>query len=78
MDAKQLAELAMEVDMGDPIDFGMIPIKEEDAFLDIAEQVIGIMQSYNPIDRQYVAMAAMTKLLVENFVLNVQLMSQGE
>jgi hypothetical protein len=74
MNVHQLAALAREVENGDPIDWGMIPIKEEDAYLQMAEQVVEMMKSYNPADRQTVALAAITKLLVENFVLNYHLM----
>lgn len=69
--AKDLAELAQEYDIGDPIDWGMLNVKEDDAYLMIAEQVVEIMRrSENP---ELVATIAMTKLLVENFVLNLQL-----
>jgi hypothetical protein len=73
MNVKQLAELAREIENGDPIDWGMIPVKEEDAYLKMAEQVIEMMKAHNPVDRQNIALAAITKLLVENFVLNYQL-----
>ncbi len=75
MNVEQLAQLAREVENGDPIDWGMIPVREEDAYLKMAEQVLEMMKSYNPADRQHVALAAITKLLVENFVLNYQLAS---
>jgi hypothetical protein len=69
--AKDLAELAQEYDIGDPIDWGMLNVKEDDAYLMIAEQVVEIMRrSDNP---ELVATIAMTKLLVENFVLNLRL-----
>jgi hypothetical protein len=69
--AKDLAELAQEYDIGDPIDWGMLNVKEDDAYLMIAEQVVEIMRrSENP---ELVATIAMTKLLVENFVLNLRL-----
>jgi hypothetical protein len=74
MNVDQLIELAREVENGDPIDWGMIPIKEEDAYRQMAEQVLEMMKSHNPADRQTVALASITKLLVENFVLNYHLM----
>lgn len=77
MNVEQLAELAREVENGDPIDWGMIPIREEDAYRQMAAQVIEMMKMHNPIDRQQVALAAITKLLVENFVLNYQLMEKN-
>ena len=77
MNVDQLVSLAREVENGDPIDWGMIPIKEEDAYRRMAEQVLEMMKAYNPVDRQPVALAAITKLLVENFVLNYQLMEKN-
>lgn len=66
-----LAELAQEFELSDPIDWGLLPIREEDAYLLIAENVVNIMN--NSDDRELVCMVAMTKLLVENFALNLQL-----
>ena len=77
MNVDQLVELAKEVERGDPIDWGMIPIKEEDAYRQMAVQVLEMMKVYNPVDRQQIALAAITKLLVENFVLNYQLMEKN-
>ena len=77
MNIEQLAELAREVENGDPIDWGMIPIREEEAYRQMATQVLEMMKSYNTVDRQRVALAAITKLLVENFVLNYQLMEKN-
>lgn len=69
--AKDLVELAQEYDIGDPIDWGMLNVKEDEAYLMIAEQVVEIMRrSDNP---ELIATVAMTKLLVENFVLNLRL-----
>jgi hypothetical protein len=75
MNVQELVLLAREVENGDPIDWGMIPIDEEVAYTRMAEQVIEMMKSYNPADRQAVALASIVKLLVENFVLNYQLAS---
>jgi hypothetical protein len=66
-----LAELAQEFELSDPIDWGLLPIREEDAYLLIAENVVNIMN--NSDDPELVCMVAMTKLLVENFALNLQL-----
>lgn len=76
MNIDQLVELAKEGEKEDPIDWGMIPIDEDTAYRNMAEQVLEMMKSYNPADRQAVALAAITKLLVENFVLNYQLMNR--
>jgi hypothetical protein len=66
-----IAELAQEFELSDPIDWGLLPIREEEVYLFIAENVCNIMNSSD--DKELVAVTAMTKLLVENFVLNLQL-----
>jgi hypothetical protein len=76
MNVEQLVTLAREVENGDPIDWGMMQIKEEDAYHQMAQQVLEMMKSYTPSDRQAVSMAVITKLLVENFVLNYQLLTR--
>ena len=70
-DPKVLAELAQEYELSDPIDWGMLHVREEDAYGIIAEQVAQILNTSG--DPAQVAAIAMTKLLVENFVLNLQL-----
>lgn len=70
---RQLAQLAMESDAVDPIDWGMLNIKEQDAFLMMASNVLQQIESVPEDQRAVVAMATMTKLLVENFVLNLRL-----
>ena len=69
----QLAELAMESEMTDPIDWGMLQISERDAYVMMASNVIEQLESVNDEERPVVAMATITKLLVENFVLNLRL-----
>lgn len=73
----QLADLAMHADLSDPIDWGLLNLKEEDVFLMIATQVLEMMQK-NPEEQQLtVALASITKLTVENFVLTLRLHGQG-
>lgn len=76
VNSKELADLAREVETGDPIDWGMLLVKEEEVYISIADDVISMMKTYNPADREFIAMAACTKLIVENFVLNLKLRDQ--
>lgn len=64
-----LVELAKEVENEDPIDWGMLSIDEDTAYRIIASQVLEI---YNNND-QLTMLASITKLIVENFVLNLKL-----
>lgn len=65
----QLVELAKEVESEDPIDWGMLAVDEDSAYRLIASQVIEL---YNSND-QITMLASITKLIVENFVLNLKL-----
>jgi hypothetical protein len=68
----KLVELAKEVENEDPIDWGMLSIDEDTAYRIIASQVLEI---YNTND-QLTMLASITKLIVENFVLNMKLMQK--
>ena len=77
LSAKELARAAMLVEMGDPIDWGMLSIREEDAYLMMSNQVIEILQKFPQEDQFVVAVASLTKMLVESFVLNTQLLQMA-
>ena len=70
---EQLADLAMHIDEVEPIDWGMLSIKEEDAFLMMAQQVLETLRDTDDEKQLIVAAASLTKLTVENFILNTQL-----
>lgn len=70
---KQLASLAMEAEIADPIEWGELAISEQNAYEMMAANVISQIESVAEDQRPIVAMATITKLLVENFVLNVKL-----
>lgn len=70
-----VAELAQEVDKEDPIDFGMLQIDEESVWHYMAANVI---DAYLPqSDNKLVMMAVITKLIVDNFVLNAKLLNDA-
>lgn len=68
-----LVELAKECDLSDPIDFEFLDIKEDDAFKLMAAHVIEILNKNGRETSLEVIAAVCTKLLVENFVLNLKL-----
>jgi len=70
---EQLAQIAQEGEMVNPIDWGELSVKEQQAFELMASQVLDQMEAVPEDQRAIVAMATMTKLLVENFVLNLRL-----
>jgi len=70
-------ELIKEIELADPIDWGMLRIDEEDATRLIASSVIEhYEENIKPMteaDREYVVISSIAKLTLENFVLNVKL-----
>ena len=68
-----IAQTAQEVEMGDPIDWGMLSISEESAYQMMAS---GLYEQFlnTPVeDRELMLLATATKLVVENFVLNLKM-----
>lgn len=70
---EQVAELAMEVDFVDKIDWGTLNVSKKQAFVMMAENTVKQFVGLDPNTRDIVMMSTMTKLLVENFVLNLLL-----
>ena len=64
----ELVDLALEVEKEDPIDFGMLSINEKTAFTLMASYVLVELDNDDLVNK-----AVITKLLVENMVLNLQL-----
>lgn len=69
-----IVELAKEVELEDPIDFGMLPIDEDATWHMMACNVIEMFRVESESDK-LVLLATITKLVVENFVLHAQLMN---
>jgi hypothetical protein len=73
---EQLVELAEHIELGDPIDWGMLNINEHDAYKLIAGGVLDSYLSTDPDSRDMILLATVVKLTVENFVLNLKLMQR--
>lgn len=65
----QIVQLAKDVESEDPIDWGMLSINEETAYKLIASQVLELYKDNDTLT----LLASITKLIVENFVLNLKL-----
>lgn len=74
---KMLVDLAQEMEIKDNIDWGLLNIREVDAYELMANSVIDQFLSVNDQHKDTVMMATIVKLLVENFVLNLRLQGQG-
>jgi hypothetical protein len=72
-DVDFLVDLAMECELSDPIDWGMLHITEKQAYQMMASQLLEQFNEVKKDDMIPVILATATKLLVENFVLNLQL-----
>lgn len=70
----QLAEIAMENEITDPIDWGLLSVSEKHAYKMMASYVLEMSENQRDSDHyDVILMATITKLLVENFVLNLKL-----
>lgn len=69
----QLVEIAEAIELGDPIDWGMLSISEREAYLFLATGVLENYKASDPADRELMLLASVVKLSVENFVLNLKL-----
>jgi hypothetical protein len=69
-----IADLAKEVEAEDPIDWGMLPIDEDEVYRLMALHVVETMApKYDQPEFRDVMLATVVKLVVENFVLNLKL-----
>lgn len=66
-----VAELAHDTELTDPIDWGELSIDEETAYKLMAAHVLEM-----DLSQPYVTQAIITKLLVENFVLNLKILGK--
>jgi hypothetical protein len=72
-DVAFLVDLAMECELEDPIDWGLLRITEKQAYQMMASQLLEQFDGVNKEDMLPVILATSTKLLVENLVLNLKL-----
>lgn len=68
-----LVDLAQEMEIKDNIDWGMLNVNEQQAYELMANSVVDQIHALPESQREIILMASLTKLLVENFVLNARL-----
>ena len=72
-----LIDLVQHIDSEDPIDWAMLNIDEHTATELIANNILdqyyNTWQNFNEQDRLLIMLATVTKLTLENFVLNLKL-----
>lgn len=80
LQVKDIIDLVKEIDSEDPIDWGMLNIDETQATELVANN---LLEQYNTTwagmpdnERNVIMLATITKLVVENFTLNLKLMQR--
>jgi hypothetical protein len=69
----EVVELAMEAAKEDPIDFGYLTIDEESSYNLVALSLMEREEFFDEKTGMSIMLACLTKLLVENMVLNLKL-----
>lgn len=80
---EHLLEIVNEVERGDPIDWGMLPIDEETAMRMIALGMVDQFENEWIVNHtleevHYIMLATVVKLVAENFALNAMLYKRKE
>lgn len=73
LSVEELAILAQEVEVTDPIEWGMLSVDEATSYKLMAASVLELFGNMEKDQQLPIALASITKLLVENFVLNLKL-----
>jgi hypothetical protein len=69
---EQIVELAKEVEISDAIEWENLPLDKDKIYQMIGSQVCDMYEKYADTDEgEAILLATITKMLVENFVLNV-------
>ena len=70
---EQIIELAKEVEISDAIDWENLPLEKDRIYQIVGSQAYELYEHYaQSEDGEAVLLATVTKLLVENFVLNLR------
>jgi hypothetical protein len=74
---EQLVEIAAEVEAGDPTDWGKLAVGQEQAFRMIGTTILDMFdkEAYTDDDK-LIMLATITKLTVENMLLNLKTMNK--
>jgi len=71
---EQIIELAKEVELSDMIDWQGLPLEKDRIYQIVGSQAYELYETFTQSeDGEAILLATVTKLLVENFVLNLQL-----
>ena len=70
MSLDNFIDICMEYEKNDPIDWGELPIKERDAYKDVCEELLEMINNIDDVkEREIVVLTSLAKSIVENTVL---------
>ena len=70
---EEIIELAKEVELSDMIDWEGLPLEQDRIYQIVGSQAYEVYEEFtNSEDGEAILLATVTKLLVENFVLNLR------
>ena len=70
MSLDNFIDICMEYEKNDPIDWGELPIRERDAYKDVCEELLEMINSIDDEkEREIVVLTSLAKTIVENTVL---------
>jgi hypothetical protein len=70
---EEIIELAKEVELSDEIDWADLPLDKDRIYQIIGSQTYELYEHYSQSENgEAILLATITKLLIENFVLNLQ------
>ena len=76
---EQLVEIAAEVEAGDPADWGKLAVGQQEAFKMIGTSILDMFdKEVYTDDDKLILLATITKLTVENMLLNLKIMSTNQ
>jgi len=76
---EQLVEIAAEVEAGDPTDWGKLAVGQQEAFKMIGTSILDMFdKEVYTEDDKLIMLATITKLTVENMLLNLKIMSAND
>lgn len=70
--------LAKDVELGDSIDWSGLNVDRDTVYQIIGSQIVDLYESWQSIeDNELILLATVTKLVVENYVLNLKVLAHG-
>lgn len=69
---EEIIELAKDIEAEDPIDWSALPLEKDSVYQLLGSQAYDLYNQQDNEDNQAILLATVIKLVVENFILNLQ------